>query len=660
MTSTAYQATPDNFKTRVFVSYSRKDITFVDRLGVELERKGVKPSIDRKDIFPAQDWQKRLHDMIAQSDTIIFVLSPDATESTSCSEEVEFASSLNKRFVPIVCRKVSVKVVPYALRRLQFIFFDDESRFDESLNQLIDAIFTDIEWVSKHTELVQAARLWDMSGRPYGRLLVKYSLNEALHWVATRPRGAPLPTDLIQDFIRASRKARRRSQNLVAAISLLVTVGSLALAIWAVWERKIAEESFSAVQSAADDVTIKLARQIRDVRGISQDVILLVLPKIEAIANKLTEIDAYSKELMFSKVMLYYEFANTYWFAGNIEKAETYITKSLRLNSELLDQTFDKNVRLKLVEQRILGYMQNGHILRVTGKTKEAVDAYQLAKNDCDELVKLTSGNFKAWGSLTDAIARIGDAERTGGHFDKANMFYIEAKRIQQEFRDEGVNASYWDNMLSWSYNRFGDNALKIRNHEGLITIYGKGKTVIESVDAISYYKRSLELRKELVKNTPDNIEYRSSLAWAFALYGMSLLSSDAKLASKVLDEGLNEVKQLIEADQKNTEWLRYRALMYNFLGDAFLLDGRTSEAFAQYEEGLSVRRTLCSIDPKNARWKRDLFYTLYRMSEMHRVAEHSDGTIYYRHSALDVADQTLRYFPEDEALALAVSKLRR
>ena len=75
-----------------------------------------------------------------------------------CLKELEFAASLNKRFAPIVYRRVSARTVPEALRRLQFIFFEDEAYFDETVATLDQALPTDIAWIRKHTEFGELSR----------------------------------------------------------------------------------------------------------------------------------------------------------------------------------------------------------------------------------------------------------------------------------------------------------------------------------------------------------------------------------------------------------------------------------------------------------------------------------------------------------------------
>jgi hypothetical protein len=105
---------------------------------------------------------------IGRADTIVFVLSPDAVTSDIALKELAHAAALNKRFAPIVARRVEAATVPEALRRLNFIFFDDPERFEDSADRLAQALQTDIGWIRRHTEFGEAAGRWIGSGRPAG------------------------------------------------------------------------------------------------------------------------------------------------------------------------------------------------------------------------------------------------------------------------------------------------------------------------------------------------------------------------------------------------------------------------------------------------------------------------------------------------------------
>jgi WD40 repeat protein len=223
-------------KAKVFISYSRKDIAFADRLDAALKARGFEPLIDRTDIYAFEEWWKRVEDLIVRADTIIFVLSPDAVKpDTVALKEVAFAASLNKRFAPIVFRPVQDKDVPEALARLNFIFFDDPAQFEKSADKLAEALNTDIGWIRRHTELGELARRWTSAKRPSGLLLRSPLLEEAERWIAARPSGAPAPTDETQGFIRQSRQAATRRRNILTgslATGLLLALGLAALAFW--------------------------------------------------------------------------------------------------------------------------------------------------------------------------------------------------------------------------------------------------------------------------------------------------------------------------------------------------------------------------------------------------------------------------------------------
>src|SRR6266851_6339953 len=158
-------------RAKVFISYSRKDLAFADRLEAALKERRFEPLIDRTEIYAFEEWWKRIEALIARADTIVFVLSPDSVASEVALKEVAFAASLNKRFAPIVCRRVDDKAVPEALARLNFVFFEDDARFEESADRLADALNTDISWIRQHTEFGEQARRWASAGRPGGLLL---------------------------------------------------------------------------------------------------------------------------------------------------------------------------------------------------------------------------------------------------------------------------------------------------------------------------------------------------------------------------------------------------------------------------------------------------------------------------------------------------------
>ena len=234
----------DVSNARIFISYSRTDMAFTDRLEAALRARGFAPLIDRSDIYAFEKWWPRIEALIAQADTIVFVLSPAAVASKVCGQEVEFAAGLNKRFAPIVCRSVDAAAVPEALRQLNFISFEDGEHFDDDMRRLAEALETDIAWVRKHTEFGEHARRWLQAGRPgpRGLLLRSPMLEEAERWIASRPPGAPVPTEWTQAYIAQSRRAATQRRNILSASLGAGLVVAFALAGFAEWQRGQAVE----------------------------------------------------------------------------------------------------------------------------------------------------------------------------------------------------------------------------------------------------------------------------------------------------------------------------------------------------------------------------------------------------------------------------------
>src|SRR3984957_2117095 len=277
------EAAPDvEPKARIFISYSRKDMAFADRLEAALKARGFEPLIDRTEIFAFEDWGKRIEALIGKADTVVFALSPDAVASEIALKEVTHAASLNKRFAPIVCRRVEDRAIPEALQPLNFIFLDDPAHFEASADRLAEALQTDIGWVRQHTEFGEAARRWSTAGRPGGLLLRSPVLEEAEGWIASRPRGAPEPTAETQAFVAASRRGTTRRRNILTGSLAAGLVVALALAGLAYWQRGIAveqqriahgerrgaEDTPAAATKTANSLVFDLAQRFRATVGI--------------------------------------------------------------------------------------------------------------------------------------------------------------------------------------------------------------------------------------------------------------------------------------------------------------------------------------------------------------------------------------------------------
>lgn len=210
-------------KTKVFISYSRKDMAFATRLVAALEARGIEAKIDRRDLPLLEEWQRELLGFIQQADAVVLIVSPNAIGSKWIEWETQRILELNKRLAPVVLEPVPNDQIPDVVRRINFVSFDPPNDFEERANALVAALNTDIVWIKEHTRIGELARRWAERGRSAADVLRGKQVEEAERWIALSPANAPRPTGLHTEFIQASRRAETRRWR--------VTAGTLSLAL---------------------------------------------------------------------------------------------------------------------------------------------------------------------------------------------------------------------------------------------------------------------------------------------------------------------------------------------------------------------------------------------------------------------------------------------
>ncbi len=198
----------------IFISYSRRDKRFVERLDAAFRAIHRDPWIDWEDIQEGEAWRKAIARGIEAADTFIFTISPDSVASEECRKELEQAIQLNKRIIPIVYRDAA-NVHP-VLAELNWVFFRDSDNFEVSFAKLLKAIDTDLPHVQTHTRLLSRAIEWE-HGRDDGFLLRGKDLLAVEQWLAQTQGKEPLPTELQRKYLIKSREVEAASDRLAKA-----------------------------------------------------------------------------------------------------------------------------------------------------------------------------------------------------------------------------------------------------------------------------------------------------------------------------------------------------------------------------------------------------------------------------------------------------------
>jgi WD40 repeat protein len=192
-------------RLNIFISYARADSTIADEIVAGLTLIGShEVSIDRQSIIEGEAWKPRLGSLIAEADTVVFLLSTHSATSSICMWEVEESFRLSKRLLVALVQPLGNVAAPPQLAAINYVRFDEGRSFMAGLTALVQALDTDVQWLRDHTRLLGLALAWEQGGRSVDRLLSGSDIEFAKTWLTRKPATAPNPTELQSQLIKAS------------------------------------------------------------------------------------------------------------------------------------------------------------------------------------------------------------------------------------------------------------------------------------------------------------------------------------------------------------------------------------------------------------------------------------------------------------------------
>ncbi|MDX1994335.1 MAG: TIR domain-containing protein [bacterium] len=127
---------------RVFVSYSRRNKTFAERLARDLNDAGLEVWVDWRQIQGGELWQHEIYRGIERSEIFVFCLTPDALASEWCQREAIAAREQGKFILPAM----AIPALPQletteALRwMLDIQFINFVNRYEEAFPELLRSL----------------------------------------------------------------------------------------------------------------------------------------------------------------------------------------------------------------------------------------------------------------------------------------------------------------------------------------------------------------------------------------------------------------------------------------------------------------------------------------------------------------------------------------
>lgn len=181
-----------------FISYSRRNSCFAERLNSDLKRAGIDGWLDKGGIQPDAAWEPVIHEEIARRESFLLLASPEAEKSNRVAEELETAKQCGKC---IAFLRVAGDDLPTAWQGHQMTDFRRgywsplativrflKGKPVESLAQMVSR---GNETVATAAKLLGGAESFHVDGREYRKLPIEPS-GYTMSWLV-----APADADLI-------------------------------------------------------------------------------------------------------------------------------------------------------------------------------------------------------------------------------------------------------------------------------------------------------------------------------------------------------------------------------------------------------------------------------------------------------------------------------
>jgi hypothetical protein len=118
---------------KVFISYSRNDLNFVQAFAQTLMSSGVEVWWDLSSIQGGDNWTDAIPKAIENSDLCIVVLSPNSIQSDWVQKEYTYALGQHKRIIPVLYQACKI---PFALVNINFVDVQG-TNYQNGLDQII-------------------------------------------------------------------------------------------------------------------------------------------------------------------------------------------------------------------------------------------------------------------------------------------------------------------------------------------------------------------------------------------------------------------------------------------------------------------------------------------------------------------------------------------
>ena len=274
-----------------------------------------------------------------------------------------------------------------------------------------------------------------------------------------------------------------------------------------------------------------------------------------------------------------------------------------------------------------------GDLYKITGKTGEAFNHYQIAFDLADQLAKADPQNALAKRDLYLAYSKLAQVTHLKGDAPKTRELFAESLRVAQELAaapSAGIQSLY---DLAFTYIELGKiDQLDKKPEEAIShfqkalqyakkaensapTSYPTRTHLIDAYDSLAkfyleqretdrareYYQLSLNLKEALAAEDPQNLTIKLSVANALSNLGLVNKSmGNFPAALDFYDKALKETEILYAADPNNVENHKSVALGYAKKAEVYRHMGDYQNGVENYRKTLEHRKAVADADPEN------------------------------------------------------------
>jgi TIR domain len=214
-----------------FISYSRTQQEFANRLAKALLDRNQPVWVDTQGILPAEPWGPAIKTAIIDAEHFLLILNEDWLRSKVCQEELEVAVEHGKKLITVVVPehdqysfKLQVEndgelgeLLPPQIKSRNYIW-SQERDLKDIVESILLAVVVDFDWNRIATRVQRRAVAWEASGKRHS-LLRGDELLEARQAFDNSDGKQPQPTKLALEFLQASEDERDAETALAAAWS---------------------------------------------------------------------------------------------------------------------------------------------------------------------------------------------------------------------------------------------------------------------------------------------------------------------------------------------------------------------------------------------------------------------------------------------------------